>query len=333
MKVTATAPSNLAVVKYWGARDLEGGVPRHPSISLTMCRCRSRCTVEARAGGEDGVVRADREGRLRPAEDAFAGPVRRHVDRLRDAAGGGPPLRVATRNTFPTGAGLASSASGFAALTLAAASALGLDLSPAELSVWARRSGSGSAARSALGGYVRWPAPGEDDLRAPAGQIAPPSHWDLRDLVAVVEPGEKAVSSREGHRRAPSSPHFERRLELVPERLERAGAAVRERDLERLGTVLEREAVELHLVAMSSSPPIFYWEPATIRVMKAVRRLRDEEGAAAYFSIDAGPNVHVLCRPDAEDRVARRLEELAGVGGVIRDRVGPGPRIEDDHLL
>lgn len=333
MKVTAVAPANLAVVKYWGARDLSRGVPHHPSISLTMTRCRSRCTVEARGTGEDEVLRSDSRGELRPAAEAFAAPVRRQVERLRRAADDAPPLRIATHNTFPTGAGLASSASGFAALTLAAGRAFGLDFSAAELSVWARRSGSGSAARSALGGYVEWPSAASDSLEAPARQLAPPTHWDLRDLVAVVDETSKAVSSREGHRRAASSPHFGKRLELVPGRLEKARTAVRERDLGLLGEVLEREAVELHLIAMSSRPPVFYWSPATLSVLEAVRGLRADEGVEAYFSVDAGPNVHVVCGPEAEERVERRLQELPGVDRVIGDRVGPGPSVDEEHLL
>lgn len=334
MKTTAVAPANLAVVKYWGARDLSRGIPHHPSISLTMSRCRSRCTVEVRGEGEDQVLRSDPQGELRPAGDAFAAPVRRQVERLRQAADHGPPLRIATHNTFPTAAGLASSASGFAALTLAVGRAFGLDLSPAELSIWARRSGSGSAARSALGGYVEWPSAGSEHMEGPARQLAPATHWDLRDLVAVADEGAKAVSSREGHRRAESSPHFRTRLEVVPGRLERARTAIRERDLGCLGEVLEREAVEVHLIAMSSRPPAFYWSPATLRVIEAVRDLRAAESVAAYFSIDAGPNVHVLCRPEAVKRVERHLEGLTGIERVIRDRVGPGPRVvEEGHLL
>lgn len=336
MTVTAVAPSNLALVKYWGARDLDRAIPHHPSLSMTLSRCRSRCTVEPVPGGDDEVFRADEGGSLEPASGDFADPVLRHVERLRREAGGGPGLRVATRNNFPTGAGLASSASGFAALTMAASRALGLEWSPAELSVRARRSGSGSAARSAFGGYVQWPGPREDgsiDPEGPAGQVAPAGHWGLRDLVALVDPGEKAVSSREGHRRARSSPHYRTRLQQVPRRLDRARAAIRDRDLGRLGPILETEAVELHLVAMSSQPPIFYWSPGTIRVMDAVRRLRAEEGVHAYYTIDAGPNVHVICGPDDEERVAARLRELATVQEVLRDRVGDGPRFDEGHLL
>ena len=331
-RVTAVAPSNLAFVKYWGARDLERAIPRHPSISMTLSRCRSRCTVAPRADQGDEVLLARQEGVLEVAPEAFAEPVFRHVERLRRRAGGGPSLRVATRNNFPTGAGLASSASGFAALTMACARTFGLDPSPEELSLWARSSGSGSAARSTLGGYVEWPT-SDGDLEGPALQLATAEHWDLRNVIALVDPGSKEVSSREGHRRAESSPHYRRRLQLVPDRLAEVRDAIRERDLERLGPVLETEAVELHLVAMSSRPPVFYWSPGTLRVMEAVRALRSEEGVAVYHTIDAGPNVHVICRPEDEERVVERMRALGPVRDVLRDRVGAGPRYDREHLL
>lgn len=333
MKATAVAPSNLAFVKYWGARDLERAIPCHPSLSMTLTRCRSRCTAATLREGDDEVVRADGEGELEAAPEDFARPVLRHVERLRKRADGGPSLRVATRNNFPTGAGLASSASGFAALTMACARAFGLEPSPEELSVWARTSGSGSAARSTLGGFVEWPSSRDGDPEGPARQLAPSEHWDLRDAVALVDPAEKEVSSREGHRRAESSPHFRRRLQLVSDRLAEVRSAIRDRDLERLGPVLETEAVELHLVAMSSRPPVFYWSPGTLRVMEAVRSLRSEEAIAAYYSIDAGPNVHVVCRPEDEERVVARLRRLPAVRDVLRDRVGTGPRYDGEHLL
>lgn len=329
---TAVAPANLAFVKYWGARDLQRAVPRHPSVSMTLSRCRSRCTASARPEGGDEVLTADEDGALDVAAEDFSAPVLRHVERLRRLAGGGPPLRVATRNNFPTGAGLASSASGFAALTMVCSRVFGLEPSAGERSVWARSSGSGSAARSTLGGYVQWPASG-DDMEGPARQLAPPEHWDLRDVVALVDPGEKEVSSREGHRRAGTSPHYRRRLELVPDRIDEVRAAIRDRDLGRLGPVLETEAVELHLVAMSSRPPVFYWSPGTLRVMEAVRSLRSDRGAGAYCTIDAGPNVHVVCEPEDEEGVVERLRKLPPVREVLRDRVGAGPRYDAEHLL
>ena len=377
-KATASAPANIAFIKYWGARDLGRALLLNSSISMTLTRCRSRTTVEVlpgpgedevlvgaslaatpggapRAGAATGSQGADHAGTvgdaggdaqgaeiaLRPANGEFAARIRRHLDEIRRWAGldsGATAFRVATVNTFPAAAGLASSASGFAALTVAALAALGREAPPAELSSLARRSGSGSAARSVFGGYVEWPAPSgpvpetTDPDDPVAAVVAPAAHWDLRDLIALVETGAKEVSSLAGHRRAPTSPYFARRLEALPHRLASVRRAILHRDFAALGPVVEEEAIDLHLIAMSSRPPIFYWKPATLDVLAAVRALR-REGVPAWATIDAGANVHVLCTPDGEAAVAARLAATPGVLEVIRDRVGAGPEIHDEHLF
>jgi diphosphomevalonate decarboxylase len=355
-KATATAPANIAFVKYWGARDPARALPLAPSISMTLDRCRSKTTVEVlptgRAGDGDEVLLRGPGGGLEPAPERFAARVRCHLDALRDwaaggagAGGGGPRFRVATENSFPPAAGLASSASGFAALAVAVATALGRDplgdparggLGRAELSSLARRSGSGSAARSVVGGYVEWPsaAAGGSAGDPRAAALAPASHWPLADVIALVEEEPKAVSSLEGHRLAPTSPHFTRRLAELPRRLAEVRAAIAARDLRRLGPVLEEEAVELHLIAMSSRPPVFYWHPGTLAVLEAVRALRTPAaGLAAWATMDAGPNVHVICPAAEAEEVAARLGRLPAVRGVIEDRAGDGPALHDEHLF
>jgi diphosphomevalonate decarboxylase len=252
----------------------------------------------------------------------------RHLDCLRTWADRAGSFRVATRNTFPSRAGLASSASGFAALTLAALRALGESVELAQASDLSRHSGSGSAARSFFGGLVRWPR--ENDLCAT--QLASADHWDLRDLIAVVDTTPKEVSSREGHRRAPSSPFFETRLDQLDARREAVRAALLDRDFERLAPLVEREATELHCIAMSSHPPIYYWRPSTLAVLEAVRGLR-ADGVPAGATMDAGPNVHVLCPPDAAPSVADRLESLPEVQTLIRDGVGAGPTDDASPLF
>lgn len=336
-KTTVAAPANIAFVKYWGARDLEKALPMNPSISMTLDHCVTRCTVEILDGGHDEVWLSEPDGGFGSPEPEFTRRIVEQLDRVREWAGRDEPFRVATRNTFPSAAGLASSASGFAALTMAAAGALGRqDASAKDLSQLARRSGSGSASRSVMGGYVEWPDPGAaggiDDEPSYALQLADAGHWDLRDIIAVVEIGPKIVSSREGHRLAHTSPYYTRRLELLPERLQKVRRAIEERDLDLLGPVLEEESTDLHIIAMSSQPPIFYWSPGTVAVLRAVRELR-QEGLSAYATLDAGANVHVICDPDSEDEVAERLEDLPAVGFVIRDGVGEGPEYETTHLF
>jgi diphosphomevalonate decarboxylase len=336
-KTTIQAPANIAFIKYWGARDLERAIPRNPSLSMTLESCATRCTVELLPeGSKDEVWLSEPDGGFRSPAHDFEERMRRQLDRIRAWAGSRAAFRVATKNGFPTAGGLASSASGFAALTLAAAGALGRGEAPrAELSRLARASGSGSAARSVFGGYVEWPGPKETGKAADdpaAAQIAPADHWDLCDVIAVVEIGPKVVSSLEGHRRAPASPYYEKRQELLPARLERVRRAIAGRDLEQLGPVIEEEAIDLHLIAMSSQPPIFYWSPGTIGVLRAVRELR-QEGLHAYATMDAGANVHVICEPESVDDVAARLDSLPVVGFVIRDSVGAGPETDAEHLF
>ena len=327
----AVAPANIAFIKYWGAADLDRAIPLNASLSMTLHCSVSRCELDPRPAPDDEVwLRAD-DGEAHPAPPGFSSRVCRHLDGLRGWSGRSDRFRVGAWNSFPTGAGLASSASGFAALTRAAMEAWDLDPDPETLSLLARGSGSGSAARSVLGGFVQWPGcepaagseagPSGFDPEGPAVQLAPASHWDLRDVIAIIDPTPKAISSRDGHRRAATSPHMEARLRTLPSRLGRARTAIRERDMEALGETIEEEAVELHLIAMSSRPPIFYWLPGTLEVMAEVRHLR-EDGVSAYFTIDAGPNVHVICPPESEDDVCRRLGSLAAVEGLIRDRVG-----------
>jgi diphosphomevalonate decarboxylase len=329
-KSTVEAPANIALIKYWGARDLGRAIPSNPSLSMTLRTCATRTTVEPIEGATDEVWLISPEGGERDPGEEFTRKVQAQLDHVRHWAGSEQGFRVGTRNSFPSAAGMASSASGFAALTLAAAAALGRrDASREELSALARQSGSGSASRSVFGGFVEWPA---DAAGERAAQIAAADHWDLRDLIAVVEEGPKEVSSREGHRRAATSPYYPRRLELLPGRLAAVRAALAARDLDTLGPLVEEEAIDLHLIAMSSRPPIFYWSPATLAVHETVRALR-RDGTAAWFTMDAGANVHVLCEPAAEDEVARRLAAAPGVHAVLRDGVGPGPVFDLPHLF
>ena len=331
-KATAAAAANIAFIKYWGIRDEERILPVNPSISMTLSACRSLCTVELLSpGAETEVLLKDPERGLAPAPEHFAAGVLAQVRRLSERFGESAPMRIAAYNNFPTGAGLASSAAGFTALTVAVIGAFDRDPDPTDLSVMARLSGSGSAARSVFGGYVEWPA-GPHDSAGHAVQLAPPEYWDLCNVIAIVDPSPKGVSSRDGHRAAPSSPYYERRQEELPGRLEIVRKAIAARDLELLGPVIEKDAVELHLVAMSSEPPIFYWQAGTLAVLEAARRLR-AAGTSVYCTIDAGPNVHLICCPRDEDAVAAELESLDHVRYVIRDRVGGAPTLEREHLF
>lgn len=331
--VTVVSAANIAFIKYWGAVDLDAAVPCNPSISMTLDACRTRCTLgphpDGSAATEDLVLYREGETDLAPATEAFAGRVRQHLGRLRARCGERDFVRVATTNSFPAAAGIASSASGFSALACAYDAWLGRDSGATELSICARLSGSGSASRSVMGGYVGWPAP--DAPEHPAYPLHDAAHWDLADVVALVQTEPKRVSSLDGHRLAATSPYFEKRLAELPRRTEQLAGALAERDWTTFAEELEREAIDLHLIAISSTPPVFYWKPETLAVLERVRRLRDE-GVAAASTMDAGANVHVICpRADAE-AVAAALRALPGVARVIEDGVGGGPRRVDEPV-
>lgn len=320
MKATAIAHPNIAFVKYWGDADPERHLPANPSISMNMGGLSTVTTVAFLSGPEtDEVIINDA-----PASDAARRRVSAHLDRVRALAETKLRARAASRNDFPAGTGLASSASAFAALTLAATAALGLTLAGDALSALARL-GSGSACRSIPPGFVEW-ATGKSHETSFAHTIAPPDHWALRDCIAIVSAEHKAVGSSEGKARAPSSPLYRARVESATAHVAACRAAILARDLTALGEIMETDAVMMHAIAMTSRPPIYYWTPATLRVIRAVAAWR-AQGLPAYYTGDAGPNVHCFCEEANAAQVARRLEALPGVQQVRVSRPGGGAHL------
>jgi diphosphomevalonate decarboxylase len=325
--VTARAGTNIALVKYWGKRDAALNLPAAGSLSLTLAELGSETTVRFAAdiGGPDGRDRVIFDGA--PAEPRVAGRVQRFLDLVRATAGIALPAEVVTANTVPTAAGLASSASGFAALALAASRAAGLALPPNRLSELARR-GSGSAARSLFGGFVEMSAGSlADGSDAVAQGIADEHFWDIRLCVAVTAKGEKSIGSTAAMElTARTSPYFSAWLTSVPADLAEARSAIHARDLERLGRVAERSATRMHACALAADPPILYWNPATLAAIATVKALR-VGGRVAYFTIDAGPHVKVLCGATDACAVAPALAATPGVVRVLTLRPGPGALI------
>lgn len=325
-KATAEARANIALVKYWGRTDAALNLPLTGSISLTVDNLVTRTTVEADASlGRDALTinGAVQEG----------APLRRvvqHLDHLRKRAGNPVFCRVASENTFAASAGLASSASAFAALTVAGFAALGAEASPREMSAYARL-GSGSAARSLFGGFVEWRA-GARHEESYAEPLAPVDHLDLHDVVVVLSEGEKKVGSLEGHALAGTSPLNAGRVGRVPTLLHEVREGVRARDVRRLGEAAEEDAYLMHAVMMTSRPSLLYWAPETVAGLHAVRRWR-EEGLSVYATIDAGPNLHLLCPAGEAPEVARRAREELGVANVLDNGPGEGARLIGRHLF
>jgi diphosphomevalonate decarboxylase len=328
---TAAAGTNIALVKYWGKRDEALGLnlPATGSLSLTLDRMGTRTRV-AFDGGDVGAARDRITLDGAPATEKVAARVSTFLDRVRARAGIAARATVVTYNSVPTAAGLASSASGFAALALAAAHAAGLALAPAELSELARL-GSGSAARSIFGGFVEMArgarADGSDAVAHPL-EIG--ADWDIRLVVAITGAGEKALGSTAAMRRtAETSPYYEPWVRGVDGDLAAARAAIAARDLAALGAVAERSALRMHASAFAADPPIVYWNPATLAAMTSVRTLRDR-GTPAFFTIDAGPHVKVLCDARDADAVAAALASTVGVLRTLIAAPGPGARVLEE---
>lgn len=322
--VTAVACANIAFVKYWGNRDEKLRLPANPSLSMNLAGLETVTTVEFDAAGLDSdVVVIGGETQSGAQRERVVA----HLDLVRERAGLCAPARVESRNNFPAGAGIASSASAFAALTLAASRAAGLDLTERELTVLARL-GSGSAARSVPAGFVELlagPEAASDD--AYARSIAPPDHWNLVDVIAVVSQKHKAVGSTSGHALARTSPLQPGRVAGAAERVDRCRDAVLSRNFAQLAELVELDSNLMHAVMMTSNPALFYWEPITLAIMKAVRRWRTEDELAVCYTIDAGPNVHCLCPPEAAPEVERRLRDNLDVNRLLIATPGPAARL------
>jgi diphosphomevalonate decarboxylase len=320
MRAAAEARSNIALVKYWGKRETARNLPAAGSLSLTLDGLTTRTEVEWEAGDatDDVLVLGCELATGAPLER-----VSRFLDLVRARAGLRARARVASENRFPTASGLASSASAFAALAVAATRAAGLELAATELSALARR-GSGSAARSIFGGFVEMPAEGEDPHAVP---LVSEDAWDLRMAIAIVGGGAaKDVASGSGmERTALTSPLYRGWLASVPADLAAAREAIAARDLERLGEVAEGSALAMHASALAARPGVVYWRGATVDAIHAVRDAR-ARGLGAWFTVDAGPHVKVLCAPADAAAVERLLAGVAGVTRVMVCRPGAGAR-------
>lgn len=321
LEASARACANIALAKYWGKADVKRNIPAVPSISLTLDQLVTETRVRFDPSLSSDLVRLDG----RRATEAEADRVIAMLNRVRREARLRVKAHVSSHNHFPTAAGLASSASGFAALAASASAAAGIRFNARRLSALARAS-SASAARSIYGGFVELPAGsrGDDDLAA--RPIAPPGHWNLRLVVALTDPGKKKVGSTEGMERSrKSSPYYEAWVDQAPKWSRKIKRAIKERELDTLGEVMEQSTLAFHCCAITSTPPIIYWAPATLAALATVRGLR-ERGVSVWATMDAGPHVKALCGVGDASRVRQALDRTQGV---TRTWVAkPGPAIE-----
>jgi len=319
-KATASSCSNIAFIKYWGNADQQLRLAASPSLSMNLADLTITATVHFDPALEqDELIMNDV-----PAEGNAAERVFTHLDWVRRRAGLADRASVITHSNFPTGAGIASSAAAFSALAVAGAAAAGLSLSQAELSALARR-GSGSASRSVPDGFCQWLANGSDD-DSYATSIAPADHWALCDLVAVVSSEHKQVGSTGGHGLADTSVLQTARLASAQDRFAHCKAALLDKDLATMGPIIEADAVIMHAIMMTSRPPLYYWTPATLEIIHATAQWR-ADGLPVYFTIDAGPNVHLICEAGYADQVDEAARSLPSVKEVLRSGVGSGTQL------
>ena len=317
---TAQAHPNIAFIKYWGNRDNTLRLPMNGSISMNLDGLTTRTTVSFQPSLSFDQLIINGHEVMGQGLDR----VSYILDIVRGMANITERAEVMTENNFPSGAGIASSASAFAALALAGSKAAGLNLSEPELSRLARR-GSGSASRSIPGGFVEWQV-GTTDEDSYAFSIAEPDHWKLVDCIAVVSASHKKTGSTEGHSIAPTSPLQNARVADTPRRLEICRNAIINRDFNSFASIVELDSDIMHSVMMTSTPALHYWKPTSMKVMESVRQWRGD-GLQACYTVDAGPNVHVLCLEEEAHMIDKRLREIEGVKDVLVARPGGAAKI------
>lgn len=331
---TAVAPSNIALLKYWGKKDIETQWPANDSVSMTLSKCKTITTVMPSNAGFDTFV-FDGESitsKTHPEHKIF-----KHIDRVRKACGTSGHITASSKNTFPSDCGIASSASGFAALTLATVAAFLKTPKWDELSTQGfnrerlahlARMGSGSAGRSLFGGFVRWSA-GASSAEQQIEQLWPANHWELADVIVVLSSEPKSVKSSDAHNAAWASPLYAPRLAALPERLSRINRALADHNFENLGLEMEQEALDMHAVCMTGSPKIQYLTKASTDFLVWLRTERISGRLPAWATIDAGPNIHLICLKRDSDAVVKAVQNSGFNCTVIVDQVGSGPSITE----
>lgn len=316
-RAVARAHPNIAFIKYWGNADDTWKLPANSSLSMNLSGIHTETCVEW--SSDDDTDTLTLNGICQTGEALSR--VSRHLDLMRQRLGIASKARVTSHNNFPMGAGIASSASSFAALTLAAVAAAGADLSERELTTLARV-GSGSAARSIPAGFVLWHR-GDHHASSYAETIFPPDHWDLIDVVVVVSQQHKRTGSEAGHPTAKTSILQSARVADAERRVQTCLKALQARDFALFAEIVELDSNLMHAVMMTSQPPLFYWEPLSLRLMKDIPQWRSE-GLPVCYTLDAGPNVHCLCESSAVDELVRRLGQIDGILEIKQANVGGG---------
>lgn len=335
MKSSAIAHSNIALIKYWGRskdHDPNLNIPLNDTVSMTKygltdgIHLQTQTTIEFSSEyDKDMVIVEGQEVTGRHFERII-----RVIDHLRAMATIDYKFKMMSQNDFPTQAGLASSASAFAALTAAAADALGSKFSRKELSKIARL-GSGSAARSIYGGFVYCYAGNSHDTSF-AEQICSHDCFDINTVIAIVDTGKKDITSDEGHYLAHTSPFNKIRIHKSQQQAKEIRKLILDNDFDKVGQIAEANCLYMHTVMMTSQPSLFYWQPTTLSIIKAIQKLR-REGLPCYFTVDAGPNVHCLCQSNHMHELQKLIKQIEGVKKTILVKPADDAYVTKEHLF
>ncbi len=335
VKSSAIAYSNIALIKYWGRSPDNNpnlNIPSNDSVSMTKyglahdIHLQTHTTIDFSDAYEEDT--AILEGEVLIGREMER--ILRVVNPLRKYTNIDHKFKMMSKNDFPTQAGLASSASGFAALAIAAVSALDIDFSKERISTYARL-GSGSATRSIHGGFVYWNK-GNSHETSFAEQICGPDEFHMNAVIAIIHEGKKDVTSDVGHESAYTSPFNEARIKKSQEQAIEIKKAILDDDFSKVGKIAEENCKYMHAVMMTSNPPLFYWHPETLKLIKSIQRIR-KEGLECYFTIDAGPNVHCLCRPEDTYELQKSLKKIECVNKTILLKPADDSYVTKEHLF
>jgi len=334
VKSSAIAFSNIALIKYWGRSldyDPNLNIPSNDSVSMTKygltqgLHLQTHTTIDFSVAHEQDTAILEGEVLIGRKMER----ILKVVNPLRKYANVDCNFKMISKNDFPTEAGLASSASGFAALAIATVNALGVDFSKEETSTYARL-GSGSATRSIHGGFVYWHK-GNSHETSFAEQICGPHEFNVNAIIAIVHEGKKDVTSDVGHESAYTSPFNEVRIEKSQKQAKDIEKAILDDDFSKVGKIAEENSKYMHAVMMTASPPLFYWHPNTLKLIKSIQKIR--ENLECYFTVDAGPNVHCLCRHENTYELQKILEEMEYITKTIIVKPADHSHVTNKHLF
>lgn len=323
MKATARAHSNIAFIKYWGKQNEELRIPLNGSISVNLSNQHTTTTVEFSSSLERDTFSLN-------GKDEDIKRISIFLDRVRKLSHIDIKARIVSENNFPTAGGLASSASGFAALSLAASTAAGLKLSEKELTILARL-GSGSACRSVPHGFVEWKK-GNSNETSYAVSLYPETYWDIHMIALIVSAKKKEIPSTLGQQKAVQNPFLQTRIERMNSKIQHIKSSLFKKNIHTFGEIMESETIEMHAIAMTSTPPILYWNSSTVAIMEKVWSLR-RKGTPVYFTIDAGPHVYLLVEKKNSLTVEHEFKQMNEVKKIIINSPSKGTYLFDAHLF